>query len=211
MTATSDSEEDEEIEAPITNGASHDAAEDEDGEEEDEEGIPLSDLDSLASEEKGDLIPKQRLTINNTTALLKAHKSISLPYASLPFSAYQTITTDDPVSIPDIDDDLNRELAFYKQSLAAVKSARRQLEAEGTPFSRPVDYFAEMVKSDEHMGKVKKVLVDKAAGKKASEEAKKLREAKKFGKQVQVAKLQERDKAKRETMERINTLKRSTC
>lgn len=78
------------------------------------------------------------------------------------------------------------------------------------PFSRPTDYFAEMVKSDEHMGKIKKKLFDEAAAKKASAEARKQRDLKKFGKQVQVAKLQQRDKEKRETLEKINSLKRST-
>ena len=79
------------------------------------------------------------------------------------------------------------------------------------PFSRPADYFAEMVKSDEHMGKVKGRLVDQATQKKASAEARKLRDAKKFGKAVQVEKQKERDRLKRETLEKINSLKRSMC
>ncbi|KAF7570328.1 rRNA processing protein Ebp2 [Pyrenophora tritici-repentis] len=65
-----------------------------------------------------------------------------------------------------------------------------------------------MVKSDEHMGKIKQKLIDAAAGKKAAAEARKQRDLKKFGKQVQVAKLQERAKEKRETIEKISTLKR---
>jgi rRNA-processing protein EBP2 len=77
------------------------------------------------------------------------------------------------------------------------------------PFSRPADYFAEMVKSEEQMGKVRQKMVDEAARKKASADARRQRDLKKFGKAVQVAKLQERDKAKRDTLEKINTLKRS--
>jgi rRNA-processing protein EBP2 len=111
--------------------------------------------------------------------------------------------------ITDVNDDLNRELEFYAQSLAAVKEARKQLKAEGVPFSRPNDYFAEMVKSEEHMGRVRQRLVDDAAGKKAATEARRQRDLKKFGKAVQVAKQQERDKAKRETLDKINVLKRS--
>lgn len=120
------------------------------------------------------------------------------------------MTTPDPISIPDVDDDLNRELAFYAQSLSAVKTARNLLKKEGVPFSRPTDYFAEMVKSDEHMGKVKEKVRDAAASKVAAAEARKQRDLKKFGKQVQVAKLQERDKAKRQDLENIKSLKRST-
>jgi rRNA-processing protein EBP2 len=101
-------------------------------------------------------------------------------------------------------------LAFYAQSLFAVKEARKQLKAEGAPFTRPTDYFAEMVKADEHMAKIKAKLIDEAASKKASAEARKQRDLKKFGKQVQVAKLQERQKETKQTMEKIKTLKRST-
>lgn len=187
-------------------------AEDEDEDEEDmdddEDDIPLSDIESLASEDKGDIIPHQRLTINNTAALTAALHRIQLPYSKLAFSEYQSVTTDEPVEIADVEDDLNRELAFYKQCLSSVKDARKKLKKEGVPFSRPADYFAEMVKSDEHMGKIKQKLIDAAAGKKAAAEARKQRDLKKFGKQVQVAKLQERAKEKRETIEKINTLKR---
>lgn len=174
----------------------------------DEDDIPLSDIESLASEEKGDVIPHQRLTINNTAALQRSLKSFALP-SSLPFSATQSVTTAEPVSIPDVEDDLGRELAFYKQSLDAVKEARSKLKKEGVPFARPADYFAEMVKSEEQMGKVRQKVVDEAARKKASSDARRQRDLKKFGKAVQVAKLQERDKAKRDTLDKINTLKRS--
>ncbi|EUC47308.1 hypothetical protein COCMIDRAFT_24788 [Bipolaris oryzae ATCC 44560] len=182
--------------------------EEEDDDEGDEEDIALSDLDSIASEDKGDIIPHQRLTINNTAALTAALHRIQLPYSKLAFSEHQSVTTDEPVEIPDVEDDLNRELAFYKQCLSSVKEARQKLKKEGVPFSRPADYFAEMVKSDEHMGKIKQKLIDAAAGKKAAAEARKQRDLKKFGKQVQVAKMQERAKEKRDTMEKINTLKR---
>ena len=177
--------------------------------EDQEEGIPLSDIESLASEEKADLLPHQRLTINNTSALRKAYKSIALAYDTLPFSAHQSLTTSTPVDIKDVNDDLTRELAFYKQCLDAVNEGRAMLKKEGVPFARPNDYFAEMVKSDEHMGKIKAKMVDEAANKKAAAEAKRQRDLKRFGKQVQVAKLQERDKSKRETLDKINLLKRS--
>jgi len=185
-----------------------------DSEEEDEgndldEGIPLSDIESLASEEKADILPHQRLTINNTSALQRAHDSITFPCSTLPFSAHQTMTTAEPVAIADVNDDLTRELAFYKQCLDAANEGRAKLKIEGVPFSRPNDFFAEMVKSDEHMGKIKQKMTDDAANKKAAADARKQRDLKRFGKQVQIAKLQERDKAKRETLDKINLLKRS--
>jgi len=173
-----------------------------------EEDIPLSDIESLASEERGDVIPHQRLTINNVSALQRSLKSFALP-PTLPFSANQTVLSTEPLQIKDVEDDLNRELALYKQSLDAVKEARSRLKKEGAPFSRPADYFAEMVKSEEQMGKVRQKMLDEAGRKKASADARRQRDLKKFGKAVQVAKLQERDKAKRQTMDKIGALKRS--
>lgn len=133
---------------------------------------------------------------------------IAIPIAKLPFSEHQSLTTTEPVEIPDIDDDLNRELAFYKQALEAAKLGRTLLKQEKVPFERPLDYFAEMMKDDEHMGKVKGKLLEEAERKKRSQEARKLRDLKKFGKQVQVAKLQEREKEKKQAMEKIQILKR---
>ncbi|KAF2489899.1 Ebp2-domain-containing protein [Lophium mytilinum] len=196
-TSESESEQDEE-----------DPEEQDEDEEDEEDDIALSDIESLASEDRGDIIPHQRLTINNTTALTAALHRIQLPLSKMDFSEHQSVTTSEPVEITDVEDDLNRELAFYKQSLSAVTEARKLLKKEGAAFSRPVDYFAEMVKSDEHMGKIKQKLIDSAASKKASADARRQRDLKKFGKQVQIAKLQERDKAKRETLDKISLLKR---
>ncbi|KAH0402717.1 Ebp2-domain-containing protein, partial [Aureobasidium melanogenum] len=201
-----DSEDESDSEDDINGSAELDEDEEEDDDEEDDD-IALSDLESVASEDKGDIIPHQRLTINNTAALLRAVKSFALS-SKLPFSENQTIVSDAPTEITDIDDDLNRELAFYKQSLDAVTKARALLKKEGVPFSRPADYFAEMVKSDEHMGKIKSKLIDEAASKKASAEARRQRDLKKFGKQVQVAKLQERSREKKDTLDKIQLLKR---
>ena len=189
------------------------ADDDEDDEEdEDDEDIPVSDLEDLDDEDKEDLIPHSRLTINNTAALQAALDRIALPTdKSVPFSSHQSIlaTADTADSIPDVSDDLQRELAFYTQCRDAALTGRSKLLAEGVPFSRPKAYFAEMVKEDAHMDKVKAKLVEEASAKKAAAEARKLRDLKKFGKQVQVAKLQERQKEKRETLEKIKTLKRS--
>ncbi|KAK9774201.1 putative rRNA-processing protein EBP2 [Seiridium cardinale] len=185
--------------------------EEEDEEEEDDEDIPMSDLEDLPDDEKEDLIPHTRLTINNTSALLASLNRISIPTdKSVPFASHQIVVSTEPTAdgIEDIQDDLKRELAFYKQSLEAAKKARSLFKAEGVPFSRPNDYFAEMVKDDGHMEKVKAKLVEEASAKKASSEARKLRDLKKFGKQVQVAKLQERQKTKRDTLEKIKSLKR---
>lgn len=135
---------------------------------------------------------------------------IQLPWEKHSFQEHQSITSAEPVEpqIKDIYDDTQRELAFYKQALGAALEGRTKLLKMKVPFTRPQDYFAEMVKSDEHMDKLKSKLVKEATEKKASIEAKRQRELKKFGKQVQNATLQDRQKQKRETLDKIKGLKR---
>lgn len=172
------------------------------------EAVPLSDIDSQLSSDREDVLPFQRITINNVVALLAAHKAFALP-TDLPFSAHQSLVTSSPIEIPDINDDLNRELVLYRQCLDGAERGRDLLELEGAPFTRPSDFFAETVKSDEHMEKIRQQMADEAAKKQAIREAKKQRELKKFGKQTQIVKEQERAMAKRATMDKINSMKRS--
>ncbi|KAL9612505.1 MAG: hypothetical protein Q9167_002890 [Letrouitia subvulpina] len=194
------------LEEPANSQSDNDREQDE--REQGADAIPLSDLEDLSDEQREDVLPHQRLTINNSAALTKAYRSIALPVAELSFSENQCVTSAEPILINDINDDLSRELAFYKQCLDAAKEGIRLLKKEGVPSTRPADFFAEMVKSDEHMGKIKQKMVDEAARRKAAAEVRKQRDMKKFGKEVQIAKLQERDKAKRDTLDKINLLKR---
>ncbi|CAG8133074.1 unnamed protein product [Penicillium salamii] len=199
--ASSEAEEEEEEEEE----ADEDEEMDDGEEEEEEEDIPLSDLEE---DEREDVVPHQRLTINNSAAINAALKRISFIGTQTPFSEHNSLVSKEPIEIEDPNDDLNRELAFYKVCQAAATDARGLLKKEGIPFTRPGDYFAEMVKNDEHMGLIKKKLYEEAAGKKAAAEARRQRDLKKFGKQVQNAKLQQRHKEKREMLEKINTLKK---
>lgn len=178
-----------------------------DDEDEEEEDIPLSDVDI---DEDADIVPHTKLTINNMAALKDSLARIELPWSKHSFQEHQSITSAEKTEteIKDIYDDTERELAFYKQGLDAVKQGRAALTKLKVPFSRPMDYFAEMIKSDEHMDKLKSKLLTEAANKKASEDAKKQRHLKKFGKQVQNSTLQERAKQKRETLDKIKSLKR---
>lgn len=176
-------------------------------EEEEEEDVPISDVE-LDSDT--DVVPYSKLTINNTAALRDSLARIQLPWANHSFVEHQSVVSAENTvgGIKDIYDDTERELAFYKQGLDAVKQARATLLKLKVPFSRPLDYFAEMVKSDEHMDKLKTKLLKEAADKRASEDAKKQRQLKKFGKQVMHATLQDRAKQKRETLDRIKSLKK---
>lgn len=210
--ARSDSESDingEESEDESSEDEDEDEEDPEAGEDEEAEAsdVPLSDVEL---DEDADVVPHHKLTIDNQTALKQALARIELPWAKHAFTEHLSVTGDESTEkgIKDIYDDTERELAFYKQGLEAVKQSRDTLRKLNVPFSRPLDYFAEMVKSDNHMQKLKQKLLTEAANKKASEEAKKQRSLKKFGKQVQHATLQERAKQKRETLDKLDQIKK---
>jgi rRNA-processing protein EBP2 len=130
-----------------------DEEDDEEDEDEEDEGVPLSDVDLDAAGDDVDVVPYQKVFKDNHPALTQALSTFALPWTTLPFAAHQSTTSslDAPI---DVDDDLSRELAFYKQALGAAQEVRTKLLAEGVPFGRPSDYFAEMIKDDEHMEKV---------------------------------------------------------
>ena len=168
----------------------------------------FSDDTSLPLRQQEQAEYSRRVPINNLGALAKSHKSLAID-ASAPFSTQQTVGSKHVVEVPDIHDDLSRELAFYKQCLSAVYVARKSLAAEGVAIVRPTDYFAEMVKSDEHMDHVKAKITASAEAKKLAADSRKQRDLKKFGKAVQVAKLRERDRARRDALNAIQLVKRS--
>lgn len=78
------------------------------------------------------------------------------------------------------------------------------------PFYRPDDFFAEMIKSDAQMAKIRQALLDESASIKASQEARKLRDAKKFGKRVQVEKKKEREREEKAVGKKLDSLKKSS-
>ncbi|KAJ7464751.1 eukaryotic rRNA processing protein EBP2-domain-containing protein [Mycena galericulata] len=180
-------------------GGEEDEEEDEEGEEDD---VALDDVESVDD----DAVPRQKIEIDNTVALARIRDTIQLD-RSFPWT--ETLVLSYPESIEvDVNDDLTRELAFYKQALHGANAARALAAKHNFPFTRPADYFAEMVKSDAHMERIRQRLLDERAGIKKSDDKRKEREGKKFGKQVQIEKLKEREKSKKEMEERLKGLKR---
>ncbi|GMM31250.1 Ebp2 protein [Martiniozyma asiatica (nom. inval.)] len=205
-----DEDEDQDLTQPvkeISKKEDKEEEEEEEEEEEKEEDVPLSEAEF---DDDADVVPFTKLTINNKAALADSLARIELEWSKLPFNEGQQITYHTKVEedIKDIYDDTERELQFFKQGLDAAVQGRKKLMALNIPFSRPMDYFAEMVKSDEHMDKLKAIMVKEASEKKAREEARKQRQLKKFGKQVQHETLQQRQKDKRDTLEKIKSLKK---
>lgn len=103
--------------------------------ESDEEETENSDNDALAG---------KRVMINNEDAISFAVSDIAL---ELPWIELHTTTSSAPVEVKDIHNDIERETAIYNQALEAAKDAKKRYTALGEPFTRPNDYFAEMMKS----------------------------------------------------------------
>ncbi|GEM09760.1 rRNA processing protein [Rhodotorula toruloides] len=171
------------------------------GQDEEIELKPYEELD----EEDPDVAPVEKNTVNDKVALERVLAAIK---ADAGFFDTLTLVNPTPLNVPDANNDLERELEFYKQSLWAAMHAESLFESADLPFHRPSDYFAEMVKTDAHMAKIRQSLLDEQAGMKASDETRKLRDAKKFGKKVQVERLREREMEKKAVGQRLESLKK---
>lgn len=101
----------------------------------------------------------------------------------------------------DPNDDFKREMHFLEQAQSAVVIGLEKLSELDIPTLRPEDYFAEMMKNDDHMRKVRENLLSKQKRIEAIEKAKKLRDLRKYGKKVQQEVLEQRRKEKKSSMD----------
>ena len=152
-----------------------------------------------------------------------------LPEKPLPFGG-------DGVGSPlDVHDDLKRELAFYNMALDAVSEARMACIQLGIPFSRPDDFFAEMVKTDgklvhyvyaidvsvrpdtqrffepDHMAKVKDRLIFETKKMDAVAQRKANKEQKLLSKEKATNKLLEKSKRKKEHFQAVDEWAKSAA
>lgn len=82
----------------------------------------------------------------------------------IPFMEHMTITHTQPVrviadSALNINPDIKRELSFYNVARANVMKAMEICVQAKVPIDRPEDFFAEMIKTDDHMKSVKQRLL----------------------------------------------------
>ncbi|KAG6967659.1 hypothetical protein JG688_00006194 [Phytophthora aleatoria] len=113
-----------------------------------------------------------------------------------------------PLELESVHDDLKREVAFYNNTLAGVRLAKDRLKKDGVAYKRPDDYFAEMLKSDAHMAKVKDKLIYEQKKITAVEERKKSQAHRKVAKEVQAEKIKERNQQKKDTLEAVKQWKK---
>ena len=106
-------------------------------------------------------------------------------------------------AVPNYEDELVRETAFYTQAQAAVAMARQKLEAMKVPYLRPDDYYAEMLKSDGHMQRIRDSLLFEERKMAAFQRRKKAQEHKKFGKQLNAERIKNKAAEKRMAIDAI--------
>ncbi|CAK9297724.1 unnamed protein product [Gordionus sp. m RMFG-2023] len=103
--------------------------------------------------------------------------------------------------------DFQRELYFYNLAQTSCFKQLQRLRESGTYTERPDDYFAEMIKSDMHMDRIKRVLIGKQNRLDKIEKIVKSRREKNFKKKVaKVNEIQKRA-SKKSTMEKTKLWK----
>uniref|UniRef100_A0A182MAB3 rRNA-processing protein EBP2 n=1 Tax=Anopheles culicifacies TaxID=139723 RepID=A0A182MAB3_9DIPT len=108
-----------------------------------------------------------------------------------------------PYVAPEADpvlNDFKREILFHRQAQAATIEGIRKLHDLDIVTKRPDDYFAEMAKTDEHMQRIRKVLLDKQEGMAKSERIRQLREQRRMGKLIQRQATEKRDEERRKML-----------
>lgn len=101
-------------------------------------------------------------------------------------------------------EDVKREVVYHDQTLANVREAFRRLRAMRIPATRPKDYFAEMIKDDQQMFKVRARVAEEQKRIAAVEERKRNQASRKFQKTVRANKLKGRAMEKNKMLKGID-------
>jgi len=179
------------------------------------EQVALEDDSSEEEEDSNDQMSSSAMTslegnikgLRSVTAHLLADKARMpwaenfdiIPSTPLPFGRER-----EDGSVVSVHDDLKREVAFYDMALEAVHDGRKKCEACNIPFSRPEDFFAEMVKTDDHMAMVKDRLIFESKKMEAFEQRKSNRELKLRAKESHAHRIVEKAKAKKKHMQDVD-------
>lgn len=133
-------------------GHDEDAAEDAVMVQDDSDASDDEDALSDEDDEESDSDREEQVVAKSNKALAAVLDEMTAAKKSMPWAETFDVIPAEPlpfVANPlDVHDDLKREVAFYNLALEAVKEARDNCNHEGVPFSRPEDFFAEMVKTD---------------------------------------------------------------
>eukprot|EP00814_Leptocylindrus_danicus_P002266 CAMPEP_0116019008 /NCGR_PEP_ID=MMETSP0321-20121206/8977_1 /TAXON_ID=163516 /ORGANISM="Leptocylindrus danicus var. danicus, Strain B650" /LENGTH=296 /DNA_ID=CAMNT_0003489489 /DNA_START=47 /DNA_END=937 /DNA_ORIENTATION=+ len=167
-------------------------------------GVSFADIENEDSDDDGN-VPPPAATLGNRKALQAATRGLSRQQQSLQWIEKMDVVPGGiPLEVAEVHDDLKREVAFYDLALAAVLKARTKFKEVNVPFSRPDDFYAEMVKTDEHMTKVKDRLIFESKKIEAFEQRKNNKEHKLRAKEARANKLAAKSKAKKDHMEAVS-------
>jgi len=162
--------------------------------------------EGLLKKEGLNMIVEEKRPIVNKISELKA--KIAAMDKKLPWIESVDVTVDNVLNETALKDDFEREIIFYKQAASAVKLAIPRLEAMKVSVFRPDDYFAEMAKSDDHMQKVRRRLVEIQEGKQRQEAFRRIREEKKFASKVEKNAIERKGNEKKKLMEAVKKHKK---
>jgi len=173
-------------------------------EEEKNENEFLMELEAarqvMLEQQKQNKQTSQQTFIYNKEGMLAKMEEVGL--AALPWPETMEVGEVD-LNLEDVHDDLAREMAFYQNILAGVKIGRAKLKEANIPYQRPEDFFAEMIKSDAHMDKIKDKLIFEKKKMEAFEARKQREEQRQFSKAVGAERQKEKAAAKKDTLERV--------
>nr|CCA22699.1 rRNAprocessing protein EBP2 putative [Albugo laibachii Nc14] len=175
------------------------------------EDLELEELElerSLVAEMRAKHASHPAKEVANKQALEAAIKEWNGVMPQLPW--IETLDTSDvELCLTNVNDDLKREIAFYQQSLDSVRIARAKLLKLNVPYRRPSDFFAEMLKTDTQMARIKDKLIYEQKKIQTVEERKKSQAHRKVAKAVQSEKLQQRQQEKKKTLESLQQWKKN--
>jgi rRNA-processing protein EBP2 len=141
---------------------------------------------------------KSHSFVNDSTTL----KQIAAELALSDFAESLQLTDDviNPEKVNPEDDKI-REALFQDCAIRSVKAARAKLDEMKIPHRRPTDFMAEMIKSDDHMARVKRRLLFEQQKMKVVDARKAAQRNKKRGKEIKKQKEQEKASKKRQAAE----------
>mmetsp|Transcript_1577 Transcript_1577/g.3510 ORF Transcript_1577/g.3510 Transcript_1577/m.3510 type:complete len:420 (+) Transcript_1577:100-1359(+) len=192
-------EEEEEDDQKKVVVADNDSDEEDQDEEEDERESTHGRLQKNNTVNSKALSVVTQQLASNHTNMSWAETFVVVPATPLPFGEHGDLENN-PL---DIHDDLKREVAFYNTALEAVHEARAKAKVSNVPFSRPEDFFAEMVKTDDHMAKVKDRLIFENKKIEAVAQRRANKEQKLRAKESQSNRLMEKAKRKRDHFQQV--------
>lgn len=152
---------------------------------------------------------------NDEPALTKKLEDIAIfakerAKESVPFWESLTVTMPLEKQLPDTlaMDDIKREERFAELATAAAHIGLEKLRNQKVKFRRPSDYFAQMVKTDTQMGKVKARILHQKERIESAEKRRNNREIAKNKKKVRSTQLQKEQEKKRKAKEEIEAFSR---